>query len=202
MKITFNKKFASSACAAAVLAGVFAPSAQAASTQESLFGNSINDIISGSSSFGNTGGNNTATSTGTNVEQVRSQIVKETNNFRVENSPNPVVIETFENPQIQQGAQSWADHMAQTGVIQHDPHLHDEDMSLSENIHVTNSPVLVAKDVVDSWASSPGHRKNMLVDTNQMGVGISHGNNGNWYVVARYKYDYDTNNNFLRNDLK
>lgn len=201
MKIAFNKKLVSSACAAAVLAGVFAPSAQAASTQESLFGNGINDIISGSSSSNNTGGNSNA-STGTNVEQVRSQIVKETNNFRVENSTNPVVIETFQNPQIQQGAQSWADHMAQTGVIQHDPHLHDEDLSLSENIHVTNSPVLVAKDVVDSWASSPGHRKNMLVDTNQMGVGISHGNNGNWYVVARYKYDYDTNNNFLRNDLK
>lgn len=201
MKIAFNKKFVSSACAAAVLTGVFAPSAQAVSTQESLFGNGINDIISGGSSFDNTGGNSNA-STGTNVEQVRSQIVKETNNFRVENSTDPVVIETFQNPQIQQGAQSWADNMARTGVIKHDPHLHDEDLSLSENIHVTNSPVLVAKDVVDSWASSPGHRKNMLVDTNQMGVGISHGNNGNWYVVARYKYDYNTNNNFLRNDLK
>lgn len=192
MNIVRTKKFVSAACATAVLAGIFAPAAQAepVQNQESLLGldghGIIGDIFSGSSN--------------SNTEQVRSQIVKETNNFRVENSPEPVVIETFQNPQIQQGAQAWADHIAQTGTIQHDPHLHDEDLGLSENIHVTNSPNLDAKEVIDSWASSPGHRKNMLVDTNQMGVGISHGN-GNWYVVARYKYDFNTNNNYLRNEL-
>lgn len=222
MKIAFGKKFATSACAVAVSMGILAPVAQAAeydSMSSSLLGGSSSLL---GSSIPNLGSPNiplpnipetpnipvpTPTPTPTpkpsvNVEQVRSQIVNETNNFRINNDPDPVIIKAFQNSQIQKGAQAWADEMARTGVIKHDPHIHDVDSSLYENIHVSTYPNLTAKDVVNSWAGSPGHRKNMLAATNQMGVGIARGSNGTWYVVARYKYDFNADNVYLRNKFQ
>lgn len=211
MKITFGKKFATSACAVAVSMGIFAPSAQAAEydsmsssllgSSSSLLGSFLPDLVSPNTpNIPNIPGTNLAPRV--NVDQVKSQIVNETNNFRINNDPDPVIIKAFQNSQIQNGAQAWADEMARTGVVKHDPHIHDVDSSLYENIHITTNPNLTAKGVVNSWAGSPGHRKNMLAATNQMGVGIARGSNGTWYVVARYKYDFNTNDTYLRNKFQ
>lgn len=211
MKITFGKKFATSACAVAVSMGIFAPAAQAAEydsmsssllgSSSSLLGSFLPDLVSPNTpNIPNIPGTNPAPRV--NVDQVKSQIVNETNNFRINNDPDPVIIKAFQNSQIQNGAQAWADEMARTGVVKHDPHIHDVDSSLYENIHITTNPNLTAKGVVNSWAGSPGHRKNMLAATNQMGVGIARGSNGTWYVVARYKYDFNTNDTYLRNKFQ
>lgn len=211
MKITFGKKFATSACAVAVSMGIFAPAAQAVEydsmsssllgSSSSLLGSFLPDLVSPNTpNIPNIPGTNPAPRV--NVDQVKSQIVNETNNFRINNDPDPVIIKAFQNSQIQNGAQAWADEMARTGVVKHDPHIHDVDSSLYENIHITTNPNLTAKGVVNSWAGSPGHRKNMLAATNQMGVGIARGSNGTWYVVARYKYDFNTNDTYLRNKFQ
>lgn len=211
MKITFGKKFATSACAVAVSMGIFAPAAQAAEydsmsssllgSSSSLLGSFLPDLVSPNTpNIPNIPGTNLAPRV--NVDQVKSQIVNETNNFRINNDPDPVIIKVSQNSQIQNGAQAWADEMARTGVVKHDPHIHDVDSSLYENIHITTNPNLTAKGVVNSWAGSPGHRKNMLAATNQMGVGIARGSNGTWYVVARYKYDFNTNDTYLRNKFQ
>lgn len=207
MKITLNKKkFAASVCAMAVSMGVFAPVAQAAgydSLSSSLLGSSLPNFGSPNIPLPNIPNiPNPTPALQVNVEQVRSQIVDETNNFRINNDPDPVVIKVSQNSQIQKGAQDWANEMARTGVIKHDPHIHDVDSSLYENIHITTNPNLTAEEVVNSWAGSPGHRKNMLAGTNQMGVGIAKGSNGTWYVVARYKYDFNANNTYLRNKFQ
>lgn len=222
MKITFGKKFATSACAVAVSMGIFAPAAQAAeydSMSSSLLGSSSSLLGSSLPNLGSPNipniplpnipnipspnpNPNQNPSPRVNVDQVKSQIVNETNNFRINNDPDPVIIKVSQNSQIQNGAQAWADEMARTGVVKHDPHIHDVNSSLYENIHITTNPNLTAKGVVNSWAGSPGHRKNMLAATNQMGVGIARGSNGTWYVVARYKYDFNTNDTYLRNKFQ
>lgn len=132
------------------------------------------------------------------VESIRTGVVDETNNFRRYNSQSARVLKVFPDSTIQSGAQAWATNMARTGTIGHDPNIHNVDPTLLENVYITSNPNMTARQVIDAWAKSPGHRRNMLSGTNKIGVGVAQNASGVWYVVARYKYDYSWNNEFLR----
>lgn len=132
------------------------------------------------------------------AESIRTGVVNGTNNFRRQNDQSAKVLKVFPDSTIQAGAQAWADHMARTGTMGHDPNIHNVDASLLENVYIASNSNMTAQQVIDGWARSSGHRKNMLSGTNKIGVGAAQDARGTWYVVARYKYDYSWKNEFLR----
>lgn len=133
----------------------------------------------------------------TNVEDVKAQITDQTNNYRLNNSPKKYVAKLKATDQINNGAQNWANKMAQTNNFNHDPNL-GASGAKSENIFMSNAPVLAAQDVVNAWAKSPGHERNLLDGVNETGVGIAKSDDGNWYVVARYNFNYNGHGEMLR----
>ncbi len=76
------------------------------------------------------------------------------------------------NPTLDSVAQSWAQHMAQTGELEHRPDLAagvpDGWRSLAENIAAGYRD---GDQVVAGWMDSTGHRENILGDSTDLGVG-------------------------------
>lgn len=133
----------------------------------------------------------------TDVTALRSQVIDETNTFRKYNG-GPRITQVMLDNRTHLNAQAWADELARTQSFYHDPKLNSVDNIYAENIYMTGSANPTAQEIVNAWANSPGHRANMLQGYNRIGVGISRGSNGMWYVVARYYYEYSHNDVFLR----
>lgn len=133
-----------------------------------------------------------------NHDALRSQITDEINNFRRSQiSPTYNRIPKIkQSAKLQRGSQAWADEMARTGKKAHDPRF-SIDGADSENLFFTSNPNMTAKQVVNSWINSPGHRKNMLSAGNEVGIGLARDSRGVWYVVARFGDTFSFDNELL-----
>ena len=204
MKIT-KKKILSGLSAAAVSMAIFAASTAEASA------NPAQGMVSLSSNLLGGGGGGgfipqppapqppapQKQAPATNAHAIKSQMAAKTNDYRYHNSPKKYVSKVFENQQLNNASQAWADEMARTGNFSHDPNLGAAGAK-SENIFKSNRQHLTAGDVVNAWGNSPGHQRNMLDGINEMGTGVAQDANGNWYVVARYKGSTTGPSEFLR----
>ena len=81
-------------------------------------------------------------------------------------------------------AQSWADEMARTGVLRHNPNLESEVpnwWSVGENVGV--GPDL--PDIEQAFWNSPTHRANILdTDYTDVGIGAAYSRNRIWIAVV------------------
>jgi uncharacterized protein YkwD len=60
---------------------------------------------------------------------------------------------------------------------------------MAENVYRSNYPGDIARQAVDGWINSPGHRKNLLGDFTTCGIGIYRNAKGMWYltqILVRY----------------
>ena len=81
-------------------------------------------------------------------------------------------------------AQSWAEEMARTGVLRHNPHLESQVpnwWSVGENVGV--GPDL--PDIEQAFWNSPDHRANILdTDYTDVGIGAAYSNDRIWIAVV------------------
>ena len=116
-----------------------------------------------------------------------------TNQYRKAHGLSPVT----ESEDLNNSAQAWANHLAETGAFEHDTMTcNNNRQCMSENIAITGpyqeDP---AKNTVDRWYKSPGHKANMLnPDASEIGHGTAYMDKGEWrgnYVeVQRFWNDY------------
>lgn len=133
-----------------------------------------------------------------NYDVLRSQITDEINNFR-RSQLSPTysrVPKINQSAKLQRGSQAWAEEMARTGKKGHDPRF-SIDGADSENIFIASNPNMTAKQVVDAWINSSGHRRNMINAGNEVGIGIARDSRGVWYVVARFGDTFSFDNELL-----
>ncbi|MEJ4113509.1 CAP domain-containing protein [Corynebacterium kroppenstedtii] len=113
-----------------------------------------------------------------NQNSWQANILKQTNAVRAKNHVAPLKVKANDN-----GAQRWAEHMANTGKFYHDSH-GVQTQFFAENIY--QGPVSQA---VDAWEHSSGHFQNMVNPKYRyLGVGIAKGRNGQTYVVQRFYF--------------
>lgn len=90
------------------------------------------------------------------------------NELRVNNSLNQLV----ENPALTDSARVWAQELASSGTIGHDPNLKDsypEYDTLGENVGMGGS----VQAIFDALVASPGHYDNMVrPEFSEVGVGV------------------------------
>lgn len=93
-------------------------------------------------------------------------VVDETNKVRTEHGLCAV---SWDNG-LAQSADEWAKHLQQSGQFEHPTQINN----FSENLFISNKfPDPNAKQAVDSWMNSPGHRANLLnPDVHTIGVAI------------------------------
>lgn len=92
--------------------------------------------------------------------------------------------------QLNNVAQGWAQHMANTGHYGHRPnfnhHYPPGYRGAAENIAAGHHSYS-ANEIVDAWGRSPGHRANMLnPGMTHIGVGVAYGRNGQKYAVQNF----------------
>ncbi|BDI22078.1 CAP domain-containing protein [Herbiconiux sp. L3-i23] len=86
-------------------------------------------------------------------------------------------------------AAAWAQHMAQTGVMEHNPDVASQVPSgwraVGENVAMGYSS---GASVHQAWMNSPGHRANILGDYTDIGIALVDGGGSTWgvQVFARY----------------
>eukprot|EP01016_Furgasonia_blochmanni_P040768 TRINITY_DN5225_c0_g1_i1.p2 TRINITY_DN5225_c0_g1~~TRINITY_DN5225_c0_g1_i1.p2 ORF type:complete len:219 (+),score=52.14 TRINITY_DN5225_c0_g1_i1:94-657(+) len=66
--------------------------------------------------------------------------------------------------------------------------------SMCENVAYMNGYSDVAKVAVDGWINSPGHRKNLLSDSNVCGIACYRREDGTWYLTQLLAYRYQGKN--------
>jgi len=57
-----------------------------------------------------------------------------------------------------------------------------------ENVAYCNGYSDIAKIIVDGWINSPGHRKNLLSNSNVCGIAVFRAENGSWYFTQLLAY--------------
>jgi len=92
---------------------------------------------------------------------------------------------------LQAAAASWASQMATTGVLTHGDFLGRisaiyPNAPASENIAQGQTSAI---DVVDDWATSPGHKRNMLGPYSHAGMASATGPGGPWWVCDFVKLE-------------
>ena len=108
------------------------------------------------------------------LSELQEALIDATNRFRVQNE----LPELEPMPELNDLAQDWSEQLARTGGgISHRPDFaasYPEGWKhASENV-LQNMTDADADDLVEQWAKSPGHRKNMLdPEINRIGVGIA-----------------------------
>jgi uncharacterized protein YkwD len=123
----------------------------------------------------------------------RDQVVDQINSYRGRSGRPPVVI----NPELQQAAQSFAEHMARTAVFSHSADGRQpqhramqagyESMMVTENIAYQGATGNLAQQLVNMWIGSPAHNANLLRhDLSETGVGVAQGFNGQYYAVQLF----------------
>lgn len=87
---------------------------------------------------------------------------------------------------IEASAQPWAEHMAATGQLDHNPSYSSEIPAgwsrAGENIAMGYPP----DGVVAGWMGSPGHRANILGDYTHIGIGYAVAGDGTPYYVQTF----------------
>lgn len=86
-------------------------------------------------------------------------------------------------------ALAWAQHMASTGVMEHNPDVTAQVpagwRAVGENVSEGYSS---GSSVHEAWMESPGHRANILGDYTDIGVALYDGGNSVWGVQVFAKY--------------
>jgi uncharacterized protein YkwD len=135
------------------------------------------------------------------LEAVKAEIIRQTNEIRREHGVAPLGTETL----LSQAAQVRADEMAATTTFSHtrpDGTRYTtvtDDPYLAENIYGTPVSLLKALNTdladasVHAWEKSEGHFKNMTYpDSEDIGVGLALGVNDEgdayWYCVQLFRY--------------
>lgn len=116
----------------------------------------------------------------------QQQILDATNAYRAQNGRSPVKAD----PQLNQVAQKWAEQMAREEHLYHNPNYGKQYRpgwrAASENV-AQNWVGASAEAIVDQWAKSPGHNKNMLSPgVTHLGVGVAKSASGKVYAVQNF----------------
>ncbi len=108
------------------------------------------------------------------LSDLQEALIDAANRFRVQNE----LPELEPMPELNDLAQDWSEQLARTGGgISHRPDFAESYpegwKNASENV-LQNMTDADADDLVEQWAKSPGHRKNMLdPEINRIGVGVN-----------------------------
>lgn len=115
-------------------------------------------------------------------------LIDATNRYRARHGLHPL----RPMPQLNSLSQDWANTMARDGRVRHRPNYQNRFprgwRMAAENVAMVR-PGDNADQIVAFWATSPGHRANMLrPDATHIGVGVAYGAGGKFAVqdFARY----------------
>jgi len=62
--------------------------------------------------------------------------------------------------------------------------------TMSENVAMSTGYSDPAKVAVDGWINSPGHRKNLLSQSNICGIASYRNADGGWYFTQLFAYKF------------
>lgn len=112
----------------------------------------------------------------------RALILRQTNQLRAENGLPPLRL----NSALDDIAHDWSLQQARAGVMSHRPSfsaLYPAGWTrASENVAAGYSP----SAVVAAWASSPGHRANLLSNNTDIGIGVAVSPSGRLYYTQNF----------------
>lgn len=119
---------------------------------------------------------------GPTMAQVQTRVLKDTNEFRISQGLEPLVL----NEDINSVAQNWTVDMAGHNSLTHNPY-YTQQMppgwtAVAENIANGYGYTTVE----DAWEASPGHRANMLGDYNEIGIGYGVASDGTPYYTQNF----------------
>lgn len=121
------------------------------------------------------------------LSDLQEALIDAANRFRVQNE----LPELEPMPELNDLAQDWSEQLARTGGgISHRPDFAESYpegwKNASENV-LQNMTDADADDLVEQWAKSPGHRKNMLdPEINRIGVGVADHPDGKRYATQNF----------------
>ncbi|MCQ4617744.1 hypothetical protein KBX10_01460 [Corynebacterium sp. CCUG 59401] len=121
------------------------------------------------------------------LSELQEALIDATNRFRVQNE----LPELEPMPELNDLAQDWSEQLARTGGgISHRPNFAESypegGKHALENV-LQNMTDAGADDLVEQWAKSPGHRKNMLdPEINRIGVGVTDHPDGKRYATQNF----------------
>lgn len=150
---------------------------------------SINTQFAGSSqnaTAATTAGAGAITPVSSSGQVSTTSIYLAVNEYRARHGLAPVA----SNPQLKGIAQSWADHMAKTGIPAHNPNYLGQYPAGwregGENVH-QNWRGASSQEVIQAWHDSESHRQNQAdPNFNQIGVGVAYSADGRMWVVTNY----------------
>ena len=121
------------------------------------------------------------------LSDLQEALIDAANRFRVQNE----LPELEPMPELNDLAQDWSEQLARAGGgISHRPDFAESYpegwKNASENV-LQNMTDADADDLVEQWAKSPGHRKNMLdPEINRIGVGVADHPDGKRYATQNF----------------
>jgi uncharacterized protein YkwD len=123
-----------------------------------------------------------------NLNQLKQSVFQQVNEYRVSQNLSPLKLDSAISQPSQQHSQNMAMGtvpFSHNGAEQRFDNISNKIsyQKIAENVGYNSGYNNPAKQVVEGWIKSDGHRKNMLGDYNLTGIGVAKNNEGEYYFT-------------------